>query len=80
MDWNKVKTILEKYEKEILLLPGVVGISTGIKKNDSKEICIKVYLNKTIPRGDLKNKQLPIKLDGIPVEVIISGNIVSFDK
>ena len=78
MELDKVEYTLAKYEKDVLTLPGVVGISTGILKGKIKEMCIKVYLNRAIPRGDLINRHLPEVLDGVPVEAIITGNIVAF--
>jgi len=80
MDLIKVKSVLEQYEKEILKLPGVIGVSIGIIQTKSSLFCIKVYLSKPIDRGDLNAKKLPIVLEGVQIEVKISGSIVAFEK
>jgi hypothetical protein len=74
MNTDKVKEVLSKYEKDILKLPGVVGVSTGIRKDKMKEWCIKVYLNKAIERGNIENQQLPVWIESVYVEAILSGN------
>lgn len=80
MDWNKIDVVVDKYQKRILSLPGVVGISTGILQGPGKaQPCIRVYLSKSVERGKLEEKRIPWELDGVPVDILIIGDIVALD-
>lgn len=80
MDWNKVNVVVDKYGKQILSLSGVVGISTGIRQESGKaQPCIRVYLNKSVERGKLEEQKIPLKLDGVPVDILITGDITALD-
>lgn len=80
MDWHKVKVIAERYREQILSLPEVVGISTGVqRKLGEAKPCIKVYLSKTVERGKLKDRKIPWELEGVPVEILVTGEIIALD-
>lgn len=75
MDLAKVKEILSRHEKDILKLPGVIGVSTGIRKDKLHEWCIKVYLNREIERGNIDKQHLPVSFEGVYIETILTGNM-----
>jgi hypothetical protein len=78
-DWEKARSAAEKHGKQILSLEGVVGISTCIKREAKKASpCIKVYLSKSVQRGKLVDNKIPWELDGVPVEVVVTGDVVAF--
>jgi len=80
MDWSKTKEVAESYREQILTLPGVVGISTGVRREAGEaEPCIKIYLSKPVKRGKLKDLRIPWELEEVPVEVIVTGEIVALD-
>lgn len=80
IDWNKVNVVVNKYQKQILSLPEVVGISTGIQRKSGKaQPCIRVYLRVPVERGKLEEKRIPLELDGIPVDTIVTGDIVALN-
>ena len=80
MDWDKVKEVAERYREQILSLPGVVGISTGVRRESGEaEPCIKIYLSKPVKRGKLKDLRIPWELEEVPVEIIVTGEIIAFD-
>jgi hypothetical protein len=80
MDWDTVKMIAERYREQILSLPGVVGISTGIRRESGEaQPCIKVYLSKPVERGKLEDQRIPWELEGVPVDAVVTGEIIAFD-
>lgn len=78
MNLSKVKEVLSRYEKSILKLPGVVGVSTGICMKRPGEWCIRVYANKAIKRGSLNNNMLPEVLDEVFLDMVVSGDMHAF--
>lgn len=79
-EFEKVQKVLVAYEKEILALPGVVGVSTGIISPQTRLFCIKVNANMPVPRGGLKDRCLPFQLEGVEVILVISGDIRAFRR
>ena len=74
-----IQKIIEKYEKDLLLLPNVTGvgigykITRGIQKN---ALCLKVYVRKKVPSQELpKNQIIPAQLNGILTDVEEIGNV-----
>ncbi len=61
----------ERHTDHVLGIQGVVGTAVGLGKNGQP--VVKIYTNAA---GIAK---LPKKLDGIPVEVKVTGDIVAFD-
>lgn len=78
IDWEKVKEVAGKYEEQIFSLPGVVGISTGVRR-ESGEPCIRVYLSSPVERGNLEDEKIPYELEGIPVDAVVTGEFRALD-
>ncbi len=64
---TKVSQVLERYQNELMAIPGVVGIAEG--RCDSVP-CIKVYITKKTP--EITDK-IPQVLEGVPVSVEVTG-------
>jgi hypothetical protein len=64
----------EKYEAEIMAIPGVTGIGIG---NDERNagLAIKVYVESVTP--DLR-RRIPAKLDGYPLVLEATGEFKAF--
>lgn len=80
MYWEKAKEIKRNYEKKILSIPNVVGVSTGLKKLNSggSEPFMKVYVSEAIERGPLDKGRIPNEIEGLPVEIVVSGDFIAF--
>ncbi len=66
-----INGVLKAHERELMALPGVVGIAVGLLP-DNKTLCLKVLVVKETE--ELKNK-IPKSLDGYPVVIEESGVI-----
>ena len=78
-DWKKAKLIVEKYKTSILSIPGVVGLSTGVNRDrEEPKVCIRVYLSKHVSRGKLEENKIPRELEGVLVDIILTGDIRAF--
>ncbi|HAH20827.1 MAG: hypothetical protein A2Y00_03035 [Omnitrophica WOR_2 bacterium GWF2_43_52] len=79
---SDIKKIKEKYEKDLLLLPHVVGVGIGYKITQEREkntLCLKVYVSKKTPSKELsKNKTIPTQLDGILTDVEEIGMVKAY--
>ena len=79
MTFDYVKKVKEKYAESLMKKEDVAGVGIGRKKNSETEFCLRVYVTSK------KNKQLhytdkiPIKLDGVPVEIIETGKVRFLD-
>lgn len=67
MKGKKVMAALERHTKELMAIPGVVGVGEG-RCND--EPCIKVYVTGKTP--EITGK-IPTRLEGFPVSVEMTG-------
>ena len=80
IDWEKVKEVADRYRQQILSVPGVVGMSTGIqRKQDETKPCIRVDLAKPVERGSLKDQRIPWELEGIPVDAVVTGEFIALE-
>jgi hypothetical protein len=73
----EIKTIKEKFEKELLLIDDVIGVGIGKKKSlsDISEIyCIRIYVSGERTRESYR-KSLPAKLEDIDVEIVVAGHL-----
>ena len=71
---STINEVKEKYESEIMGIPGVTGI--GIGGNDRKPgLAIKVYVERMTP--ELKMR-IPAKLEGYPVISEATGEFRAF--
>jgi hypothetical protein len=76
---EEVKRVKAEYEKELMQRPGVVGIAIGyklIKGKRTNQLCIICYVEKKRRIGELEARDIiPEEIEGIPVDVIESGQI-----
>lgn len=80
MSWEKVQGIVKRHQEQLLSIPGVVGVSTGVQKKANERVfCIKVYCSRPLKRGGIERQELPNEIEGVPVEMVVSGDIVAFD-
>jgi hypothetical protein len=70
----QVIEVQERYNDDLLSVPGVVGTGIGRSKKTG-QVVIEVYIEKQDP----KLKQLlPDVIDGIPIKVVVTGTFYSF--
>lgn len=77
---NRVRAIKTRHEDQLLARPGVMSVGVGLRQRGGEltdEVCIVVMVrNKRaiakLPPDDV----LPVEIEGIPVDVQESGEIV----
>jgi len=67
-----INTVLDEHQNEIMAIPGVVGVGIGSKDGGP---AIVIMVNQL---SDASRAQLPQSLEGHPVVVEESGEIVAF--
>jgi hypothetical protein len=65
-----INAVLAAHEKELLAIPGVVGIYVGVL-DDGKSPCLKIMLARRTP----ESSQIPTQIDGFPVRLEVTGEI-----
>ena len=77
-----VRTIKARYESLLLAWPGVMSVGVGLRQRDdapTDEICIVVTVrNKRTIDNLSPDKALPQQIEGVPVDVQESGDIVAW--
>jgi hypothetical protein len=68
-DLNDIESVRNKYEAEIMAIPGVTGIGIGEGNHLSSRV-IKVYVDGK--SSDLE-KRIPKELEGYPVKTEVTG-------
>lgn len=68
----KINAVLDKHHDEIMAIPGVVGVGIGSKNGTS---AIVIMVEELTP---LLKTKLPQSLDGVPVAIEQSGEIIAF--
>ena len=71
MATRDINDVLRAHDKELMAIPGVVGVYVGLK-SDGKTQCLKVMAARKTP--ELVRK-IPKSLEGYPVEVEETGVI-----
>ncbi len=71
-----INDVLRDHDKELMAIPGVVGVYVGIMP-DGKTVCLKVLAAKKTPELE---KKVPKTLEGYPVIVEESGVIRPMKK
>ena len=69
-----INAVLADHDRELLSLPGVVGVYVGLLK-DNRTPCLKVMLSKKDP---VLEKTIPPRLEGHPVLTEVTGEIRPF--
>ena len=70
MTHRDISVVQEAHTKELMSIPGVVGVYTGALENGSP--CIVVMVKKKTPELE---KQIPTTLEGYPVTIDETGEI-----
>jgi hypothetical protein len=70
-----VSKVKEKHEEAILRIEGVVGIGVGLSDTEPGQVVIEVYTKK--PAHEMRHL-IPEAIEGIPVKIIETGEIVAF--
>lgn len=79
MRWDQATEVAQRYGEQLLAIPKVVGISTGVRtESGSTEPCLRVYLSTPLERGALEAGKIPWEIEGVPVEIDVTGEIVAF--
>lgn len=77
--FEDVRRIKERYEAELLRKPGVVGCAIGYKQvggQKTDELSIICYVVKKKPKRALRKEEIiPKELEGVPTDVVESGEI-----
>lgn len=76
MTRRDINAVLKDHDKELLAIPGVVGVYVGLLP-DGKTLCLKVMVVKE--SEDLKRK-IPESIEGYPVLIEESGVIRPLKK
>ena len=66
-----IKAVLADHDKDLLAIPGVVGVYVGLTA-DQKTSCLKVMLARKDPNLE---RQIPRELEGYPVVTEVTGEI-----
>src|SRR5437762_12776478 len=71
-----INDVLRAHDKELLAIPGVVGVYVGLL-DDGKTSCLKVMLAQKSAEAE---RAIPKTIDGYPVVIEVSGEIRPLDK
>ena len=69
---DTVQRVKDKYEDQLMAIPGVHAVAVGIGDRGRDDIVIKLYCASTVSQHDV-----PAELDGVRVEVETSGDFTS---
>ena len=76
---ERARKIREKYEKELLKKPNVIGVGVGLKIKGGKvtdEPAIMVYVTRKLPKEHLSKEELvPEEIEGVKTDVVEVGII-----
>jgi hypothetical protein len=82
VDIERVKTVKAAYEKELLAKANVVGVGVGLRQQRGKvtdQVCIVVSVRQKVPHEQLSpHDRIPAQIEGVPVDVQVSGEIRAF--
>lgn len=75
----EISAVMARHENELLAYPNVVGVAPGVRTAKGKvtgERCLVVFVSRKVPRSRLKKGEvLPRRIEGIPVDVVETGEI-----
>ena len=71
-----INAVLRAHDKQLLAVPGVVGVYVGLLA-DGKTPCLKVMLAKKSAKAE---RAIPKNIDGFPVVIEITGEIRPLEK
>ena len=67
-----IMAVVKKYSRQLMSLPGVVGVGQGMVCN---EVCIKVFIEKD---SASTSGQIPDSIEGYPVHVEVTGDFMTY--
>jgi hypothetical protein len=70
-----INAVLAVHEKELLAIPGVVGVYVGTLA-DHRTLCLKVMLAHKTPQS----RKIPRSIEGYLVEIEVTGEIRPMEK
>ncbi|MCG6134770.1 MAG: hypothetical protein MET45_08910 [Nostoc sp. LLA-1] len=72
---NKVNTVKQNYEEQLMRLPNVTGVGIGEKQGKT---VIKVFVTQKIPQSDLQPQEIvPKSIEGCETDVEEIGTITA---
>jgi len=71
-----INAVLRAHDKELLAIPGVVGVYVGLLE-DGKTPCLKVMLAQKTVEAE---RAIPKTIEGFPVVIEVTGEIKPLDK
>jgi predicted nucleotidyltransferase len=71
-----IDSVLRAHDKELLAIPGVVGVYIGVL-DDGKTPCLKVMLAE---KSSETERAIPKMIEGFPVVIEVTGQIRPLDK
>jgi hypothetical protein len=72
---NKVNTVKQDYEEQLMRLPNVTGVGIGEKQGKA---VIKVFVTQKIPQSDLQPQEIvPKSIEGCETDVEEIGTITA---
>jgi hypothetical protein len=71
-----INAVLRRHDKELLALPGVVGVYVGAL-DDHKTPCLKVMLGQKSPETE---RAIPKMIEGFSVVIEVTGEIKPVEK
>ncbi len=82
MNIEQVRVVKAMYEQSLLAKLNVVGVGVGLRQRGgqfSDEVCIVVSVRQKTPDEQLPPEdRIPAQLDGVPVDVQVTGEIRAF--
>ena len=82
MNIEQTRAVKAIHEQSLLSKPNVVGVGVGLRQRGgqfSDEVCIVVSVLQKTPDEQLSPEyRIPAQLDGIPVDVQVTGEIRAF--
>jgi hypothetical protein len=82
MNIEQARAVKARHEQSLLSKPNVVGVGIGLRQRGgqfSDEVCIVVSVRQKTPDEQLSPEdRIPAQLDGVPVDVQVTGEIRAF--
>lgn len=82
MDIERARAVKAIHEQSLLAKPNVVGVGIGLRQREgqfSDEVCIVVSVRQKTPVEQLSPEdRIPALLDGVPVDVQVTGELRAY--
>lgn len=77
---EKASAVQAQYAEELMAKPHVVGIGIGLMKRDgvyTQDVGLVVMVDQMPPEDQAEADRIPTELDGIPVDIQVTGNFTA---